>query len=47
MSKKPAADELREEYDFTPQQFFPDSESVTKALRALAEIIRSRERRSA
>jgi len=75
MSKKPAADELREEYDFTPEQLragvrgkyaerysggvnivrldpdvaavFPDAESVNKALRSLAEIVRDRERRSA
>ncbi|MBI4540190.1 MAG: hypothetical protein HY704_11850 [Gemmatimonadetes bacterium] len=75
MSNKPAADELREEYDFTPDQLragvrgkyaeryargvnivrldpdvaavFPDSESVNEALRALAEVIRNRERRSA
>jgi hypothetical protein len=71
MSKKPAADELRDEYDFTPEQLragvrgkyaeryargvnivrldpdvaavFPDSASVNKALRSLAEIVRDRE----
>jgi hypothetical protein len=75
MSEKPSADDLREEYDFTPAQIregvrgkyaeryeqginlvrldadvaavFPDSDSVNKALRALAEIIRNQERRSA
>jgi hypothetical protein len=75
MSKKPAADELRDEYDFTPEQLragvrgkyaeryargvnivrldpdvaavFPDSASVNKALRSLAEIVRDRERGSA
>lgn len=75
MNEKPAANELREEYDFTPDQLrsavrgkyadryaqgvnivrldadvaavFPDSESVNKALRALVEIIRNQERRSA
>jgi len=75
MSKKRETDELREEYDFTPEQLragvrgkyadryaqgvnivrldpdvaavFPDSASVNQALRALAEIIRERERRSA
>jgi hypothetical protein len=74
MSKKPAADELRDEYDFTPEQLragvrgkyaeryargvnivrldpdvaavFPDSASVNKALRSLAEIVRDRERGS-
>jgi hypothetical protein len=68
MSTKPDADELREEYDFTPEELrkgewgkyaaryaegtnvvlldpdvaevFPDSVSVNRALRALAEIIR-------
>ena len=75
MSKESAADDLRGEYDFTPEQLasgvrgkyaerygrgvnivrldpdvaavFPDSESVNQALRALAEVIRNRERRSA
>jgi hypothetical protein len=74
MKKKSTADELREEYQFTPEQLrsgargkyaeryaqgvnivrldpdvaamFPDSESVNRALRALAEIIREREGRS-
>lgn len=74
MSKKPATDELREEYDFTPEQLragvrgkyaeryargvnivrldsdvaavFPDSESVNKALRSLAKIVRDHERNS-
>lgn len=72
MKKKRNADELRSEYDFTPEQLrsgvrgkyaeryaravnivrldadvaevFPDSESVNKALRPLAEIIRDRRR---
>lgn len=75
MSKKIAGDELREEYDFTPEELsagvrgkyaeryarevnivrldadvaevFPDSASVNKALRPLAEIIRDRQRGSA
>ena len=75
MSEKSNADDLRPEYDFTPEQLhagvrgkyaeryakgvnlvrldpdvaamFPDSESVNEALRALAEIIRKQERRSA
>lgn len=75
MSKKPETDELREEYDFTPEQLqkgvrgkysaqyakgvnivrldpdvadvFPDSASVNEALRALAGVIRKRERRPA
>jgi hypothetical protein len=75
MSRRPKTDELREEYDFTPEQLragakgkysaqyakgvnivrldpdvadvFPDSASVNEALRALADVIRKRERRSA
>ena len=75
MSTKPDADELREEYDFTPEQLrrgergkyaaryaertnvvlldpdvaevFPDSVSVNRALRALAEIIREQSRKPA
>jgi hypothetical protein len=75
MSKNPIGDDVRDEYDFTPEQLhtgtcgkyaeryvqgvnivrldpdvaavFPDSESVNEALRALVEVIRKRERRSA
>ena len=72
MSTKQDADELRDEYDFTPEdlrrgargkyaaryaegtnvvlldpdvaEVFPDSASVNRALRALAEIIREQTR---
>ena len=75
MSTNPDTDELRDEYDFSPDELqagtrgkyaqryaegvnlvrldpdvaavFPDSESVNRALRALADIIHESERRSA